>query len=342
MPGRPTIADVARAAGVSTATVDRVINKRRPVKQATAEAVLSASKQLNFHRTPLLAARMNDLLPEKRMGFVLQKASKPFYTRLAGAIREAATALPEVRGQAEVRFVEELAPEPIVETMRDLSKRVDSLAVVALDHPLVSDEIRRLKRGDVPVWALLSDLTSPDRAGFIGIDSRKAGRTAAWAFDKNCGPSGKIGTLIGSHRYIGHEDRDAGLRAYFRENRRSFDVLQAITYLDDEVGAYEGTRELVDRVPDLVGLHVIGGGSEGAIRALKAKGLAGKVALVCHELTKETRQGLIEGSAIMVLAAPVERIASAAVRLLAAPETGISTDFVAPVLPFEILISENI
>ncbi|MDE0114433.1 MAG: substrate-binding domain-containing protein [Albidovulum sp.] len=226
--------------------------------------------------------------------------------------------------------------------MRDLAERADSLAVVAVDHPLVSDEISRLRRQGLPVWALLSDLTSPDRAGFIGIDGRKAGRTAAWAFDKNCRSGGTIGTLIGSHRYLGHEDRDAGMRAYFREKQQRFRVLEAISYLDNEEGAYDGTLNLLDRVPDLAGLHVIGGGSEGAIRALKAKAVAGKVALVCHELNDETRKGLIEGSAIMVLATPVQRIASAAARLLAARDNGYSSSQVAPVLPFEIYISENV
>ena len=285
---------------------------------------------------------MNDLLPEKRLGFVLQKASKPFYVRLADSIHCAVKSLTEVRGKAEIRFVERLAPEPIAETMNELSKRVDSLAVVAVDHPLVSDEISRLKRKGVPVWALLSDLTSPDRAGYIGIDGRKAGRTAAWAFDKHCESGGTIGTLIGSHRYIGHEDRDAGIRAYFREKRRNFNLLEAITYLDNKEGAYEGTLKLLDRVPDLAGLHVIGGGGEGAIRALWAKGVVGNVALVCHELNEETRKGLIEGSAVMVLSTPVERIAAAAVRLLAAQDKGRPPYQVAPLLPFEIFISENV
>ncbi len=343
MPKRPTLADIARVAGVSTATVDRVINKRRPVKKTTEEAVLNASRRLNFGAASIPTNRMAEPLPERRLGFILQKALKPFYIRLSEAIRAAAESQRDVSCRAEILFVEELAPEPIVEKMKDLSRRVDSLAIVAVDHPLVSDEIWRLKQRGVPVWALLSDLSSPDKAGYIGIDGRKAGRTAAWAFDKHCSPGGTIGTLIGSQRYVGHEDRDTGLRAFFREKQRNFNVLEATSYLDSDDGAYKGTMELVARSPGLAGLHVIGGGCEGAIRALADKELIGKVALVCHELNSETRRGLIDGSTIMVLATPVERVAAAAVRLLAASEQGEEhAERFGPVLPFEILISENI
>ena len=49
MASRATIADVARQAGVSVATVDRVLNERRRVKPATAEAVRAAAEEIGFY-----------------------------------------------------------------------------------------------------------------------------------------------------------------------------------------------------------------------------------------------------------------------------------------------------
>ena len=43
-----TMADVAREAGVSTVTVDRVLNRRATVRAATEQKVLAAAKRLNF------------------------------------------------------------------------------------------------------------------------------------------------------------------------------------------------------------------------------------------------------------------------------------------------------
>ncbi|SDZ47366.1 LacI family transcriptional regulator, partial [Jannaschia faecimaris] len=44
MANRPTIADLARAAGVSTATVDRVLNGRLSVRAETARKVQDAAR----------------------------------------------------------------------------------------------------------------------------------------------------------------------------------------------------------------------------------------------------------------------------------------------------------
>ena len=344
MPKRPTIADVAKAAGVSTATVDRVLNNRRPVKRSTVEAVLNASRRLGFRRTHQIESRIEELRPGARLGFVLQKSSKSFYVELANEIRGATQSLLQSRGQVEIAFVEELAPEPIVRAMATLARVVDAMAVVSVDHPLIADEIRRLKDEGIPVWALLSDLTSHDRAGYIGIDCRKAGRTAGWTLSRFCPAGSKIGTLIGSHRYNGHEDRDAGLRAYVREAGLDLHVLQSVSYSDSIEGAHSSALDLVSRHPDLAGLHVIGGGAEGAIRALKESGLADKVACVCHDRTQGTRMALLDGSIVMVIAAPVERIARSAVSLLAStgPDTRPGDDGALPVIPFDILISENL
>ena len=44
MSSRPTLTAVAAAAGVSTATVDRVLNSRLPVREATALRVIEAAE----------------------------------------------------------------------------------------------------------------------------------------------------------------------------------------------------------------------------------------------------------------------------------------------------------
>ena len=59
------ISDVAQAAGVSLATVSRVLSNRGSVKPATREHVLQVVKELNYQ--PNALARQLDLpLPEAR------------------------------------------------------------------------------------------------------------------------------------------------------------------------------------------------------------------------------------------------------------------------------------
>ena len=47
-PGRARVVDIARAAGVSTATVDRVLNRRPGVRDATVQRVLKAAGALDY------------------------------------------------------------------------------------------------------------------------------------------------------------------------------------------------------------------------------------------------------------------------------------------------------
>ncbi|MFY8145905.1 MAG: LacI family DNA-binding transcriptional regulator, partial [Rhodobacter sp.] len=66
---RPTVNDIAREAGVSLATVDRVLNDRPGVRAKTAEAVQAAIRRIGYVRDVAAAnlARQRDY----RLAFVL-------------------------------------------------------------------------------------------------------------------------------------------------------------------------------------------------------------------------------------------------------------------------------
>ncbi len=66
----------------------------------------------------------------------------------------------------------------MAQAIHRLSDEVEVLGPVALDHPLIRHAVARAARG-VRVLTLLSDLSVPQRSGYIGLDNHKAGRTAA-------------------------------------------------------------------------------------------------------------------------------------------------------------------
>ena len=59
MANRPTLKDVAVAAGVGTATVDRVLNKRGNVREATARRILKAARLVGYHACDLFEQRFS-------------------------------------------------------------------------------------------------------------------------------------------------------------------------------------------------------------------------------------------------------------------------------------------
>lgn len=342
MSKRTTISDVARLAGVGVATVDRVLNGRAPVRGKTAQRVLAAAEELNYHAHGLMRRRIEEMAPVRKLGFILQKKGKWFYQSLAAEIEQAAKDLRSVRAAVEITFVESLSPTDLVEAMTDLSLRVDCLSMVAIDHPLIVAEVDRLAAAGFPVFALLSDLGTSNLSGYVGVNGRKAGRTAGWAMT-HCLPSdSELGILIGSHRYLGQEDRESGFRSYIRENAPMMRLKDSIVYLDDASVAYEAASELLGANPKLKGLYHCGGGVEGVVRALNESERAQDVFYICHEESPFAVQAMTQGGVNLILASPVQVIAQQLCQAMAERLVK-SQDAPARIhVPFRIVTPENI
>ena len=93
MSRRPTIADLAKEAGVSVATVDRVLNGRHPVREETARRVYEAASAIGYHAAALIHQRITADLPKMDFAFLLQKRASPSIRRLHGRYRRRPKAL---------------------------------------------------------------------------------------------------------------------------------------------------------------------------------------------------------------------------------------------------------
>ncbi|GLS19484.1 LacI family transcriptional regulator [Labrys miyagiensis] len=338
---RPTIQDVAREAGVSPATVDRVLNARLPVKPETAKRVAEAASALGYHAAGLIAQRLDRDVPLLRLGFLLLKGSR-FYRQLAQLITETAAAARDYRITVLIEHVGDTSPAHLAERMRALGERCQVLAVVSVDHPLIAVAVADLKERGVPVFALLSDFATDLRAGYVGIDNLKAGRTAGWLIARTARQTGKVGIMVGSHRFHGHELREMGLRSYFRENAPDFEVLDSRVNLEEPSIAYETTFGLLRRYPDLVGLYVAGGGMEGVITALREEGRKGLIA-ICPELTTDSHLALTEEVITYVIGTPLAQLPAELIRVMALACLVGSADVPSQsFLPFTLYLPENI
>jgi LacI family transcriptional regulator len=345
---RPTMADLARTAGVSFSTVDRVLNGRDAVRPETAQRVLEAAEQIGFYATSLLRQRLRTDVPERTLGFLLQQRSTAFYKILGDALTTATRASSAIRGRPIVEFMDDLTPGAVADRLERLGDKADAVAVVAADHPLVSRALDRLHAKGVPVIALVSDLTAETRTGYVGLDNRKVGRTAGWFVTGLADRPGKVAIFVGSHRYLCQETCEIGFRSYLRENAPAFELIEPITTLESEHYAYENTLDLLRRSPDLVGIYVAGGGAEGVLRALTENGACNRagnrIVTVCLDLTDHTRTGLIDGIVQAVISHPLELLADRAVDLMArhACRADERDQFSQVIVPFEIFTPESV
>lgn len=339
-PSRPTMTDVARQAGVGVATVDRVLNRRAPVRAETARRVLAAAESIGFHAATLLKQRVDDAGDERTLAFLLQKGAQHFYQTLGSALIQATRDTTAIRGKPIVQYLENLTPSHVAAALDDLAGKADALAVVAAEHPAVSAAVERASAQGIPVFTLLSDLTTPVRAGFMGIDHRKAGRSAAWAVSRLAGRPGNVAIFVGSHRYLGHELCEISFRSYIREHAPRFTVLEPLASFEDPQFAREATHDLLKRNPELAGIYVAGGGIEGVIDALREAKRDRRPIVVCNEIVPETRTALIEGVVDLVIATPIADLARCTIGAMVAALKGRPVRSM--ILPFQLFTSENL
>ena len=148
---RATIEDVASEAGVSVATVDRVLNGRAAVRPQTAERVEKAIRRLNY-QPDRLAARLARAR-EYRFCFVLPEGTNAFMIALGDAVREEALRMAREKVVIDLRHTDVFDADTLAATLDAIGTIYDGVAVVALDHPRVREAInaladRGVTRGD--------------------------------------------------------------------------------------------------------------------------------------------------------------------------------------------------
>ena len=319
---RPTIPDLAKAAGVSVSTVNRVLNQPESVRSPTQERVLAAAEQIGFYGLGTIEHAVKSTQTTHHLGVLLQRGSRAFYRNLGDAIASAADAYEGHKIELNVEFLEDLTPEKVAKHMISMGERCEALAIVAPQHPLVADAIDAVLDTGIPIVSLIGPLTAKGNISFVGLDNWKVGRSAAWAFDKMVREPGKIGVLVGSHRLRNQEMNESGFRSYFREHNANFSVLEPLPTYESAAVAREHVEKLLTDHPDLCGLFISGGGVTGAIAALRSTPKRDDFVAVGYELFDDTRAALIDGTLSMIISHPMERFARETVATLMKAKSG--------------------
>ena len=324
---RATVHDVARQAGVSLATVDRVLNGRPGVRPATAEKVDAAIREIGFQRDlgASLLARARDL----KLTFVLPGGTNEFMGNLADAISRRADGALLNRVHIETRRVPPLDAQALAQALDALDPRsCDCAIVVGSEAASVTSAVNNAVRRGIVVMTLVSDLPATQRRHFIGIDNHAAGRTAASLMGRFLPGGGKVAVIAGSLHLRDHSDRLTGFRAVLDGQFPGIDIIGPAEGHDErsETGAL--VEQLLARHSDLKGIYNLGAGNGGLVTALDAASRPGALRVICHELTEPTRRGLQSGVIDIVLDQNPDgeiREAIAVARTLALGNSGIVT-----------------
>jgi DNA-binding LacI/PurR family transcriptional regulator len=241
---RPTIYDVARLAGVSTATVSRALNGTGQIAPATRSTIEAAVEQLGYR--PNTIARSLVTKSTQTIAFLLPDITNPFYASLVRGIERYVLShdhtmlLCTTDGDAE-------REEQYLNLLR--AKQVDGALVDGLVLP--PERIARFVRDGFPIVCLDRDIDSSS-IPLVQVDNRLGGRLATehlLALGHR-----RIGHVTGSRMLRISDDRLAGYR----------DALAAAGVVDDpglvgdgsftEESGHDAALALLHASPDITAI----------------------------------------------------------------------------------------
>jgi LacI family transcriptional regulator len=312
-----TIQDVARRAGVSVATIDRVLNHRPGVRAQTVDRVESAIRELNY-QPDRIAARLARGR-EYRLWFVLPTPAGEFFQRITDEVEDAAKRMAAERVAIMVKRVDVFDSEALTQALDSFGDDVDGVAVVALDHPAVREAINGLIRRGISVVTLVSDVPGSKRSHYAGIDNSSAGRTAAGLMGRFLsGRQGKVGVFAGSLSLRDHIERQFGFEQVMTHEFPQFEILPVRESRDDVERTEALTAQLLREHREVIGIYNVGGGTRGIVAALEENPPEQDIVFIAHEVTEGSRRALIRGTIDAIINQDPGHEVRSAVRVLIA------------------------
>ncbi|MEY4751483.1 MAG: hypothetical protein RIQ60_3697 [Pseudomonadota bacterium] len=345
MASRPfLVKDIAQQAGLSTATVDRVLNGRPNVRAHTARRVAQAIDELQRQSQQLgMAGR-------KFMIDLVMETPARFAAVVRGALEAEMAALHPVVFRARCQLREVWTPAELVAALDHIGARGShGVLLKAADLPEVAAAVDRLVERGIPVVTVVTDLTGSRRLAYVGLDNHAAGATAAYLIGQWLGASSNAraagaaagdaaaGVLVSlsSVRFRGEEERVNA----FRQTLGRLCPGLALHDVSEGQGRHDQTanlvRERLSACPELAAVYSIGGANRAILGAFEQAGRpcrcfvghdldadnlallrAGRLSAVLHhDLRHDMRQACLQLVAAHGVAAPDALTRAAAARL---------------------------
>ncbi|MDG4648723.1 LacI family DNA-binding transcriptional regulator [Roseibacterium sp. SDUM158017] len=338
---KPTVHDIAKEAGVSLATVDRVLNSRPGVRDATIARVQGAVDRLGYVRDTTAAnlARQR----QYRFAYLLPEGPSQFASGLKAALKEANSEQITDRVMLRVLTVPANDPNRLVKAIRSLNPdHFDGIAMMVPETPQVRDAVGRLKEAGLAVVAVVSDLPNSQRDFFVGINNLAAGRTAASLLGRFTRMPGEVLVVTNSLRSRDSLERRLAFDDVISERFPHLTVLPTIESFDNHERLEQLVTASIARRPNLRAAYSMGAGNAAVLNAVRKSGRAGDITVLAHELTRATREGLLDHTLDAVITQNVGHLVRSSIRVLRTLCDGLPIYEAQERVRIEIVLKENL
>lgn len=312
-----TITTIARRAGVSPGTVDRVIHGRGRVKPETAARVRAVMEELDFQPNSLgrafYMARQNN-----KIGVLVAQREADFQSQVLEGV---AVGVDYARQHGIQVLTETADPDDeagyLAALERLLAEDIRGLALRGLPSRALASRLARLRADRLPVLVYNEDVDSSLRDCFVGQDDRQSGACAAYLMAQMCRGKGSVLIVGVTEQNRSSRERIAGFADSYRRLAPGADVRCVIYGGGNHELARGRVAEAIRTIPDLEGIFVSGAGLSGAAHAVEDARLAGRVKIVGYDVTGTNVAYLKRGTVQFLIDQDPREQGSSAVRLLA-------------------------
>ena len=251
-----TIKDIAKLAGVSKGTVDRVLHKRGKVSPASLEKVNEVLKVIDYE--PNLIARNLKNNKVYRISILLPDPEiDPYWLACVKGIQDAIQEFKAYNLSIVIFYFNPEKKKSFLKTSETvLELGTDAVLLTPLFHKETLEVIQKFEANDCIVNTFNNQVESSLVKSFVGQDLFRSGRVAAKLLDLVADP-GQIAIIHIDENYknaVHMQEKERGFRSYFEENESSAYILTKLKLKNPNVEL--NFNIFLNENPDLSGIFV--------------------------------------------------------------------------------------
>lgn len=257
MTSRATIKAIAKEAGVSIATVDRVIHNRGRVKAETEKKIRDICDRLQYESNNLAKALVF-AKNETHIAVIVADAQRNAFTRqVKCGFDQALAKLKDYNVHIKYYF---LYDDPVKETLQYLEKlehdRPDGIIIKPTDNEQILGRLLELKKAGVPIVTCTSEMPRLDPLCFIGQDHYREGRIAASMLCSMHKAGSELGIIINPPAVYAQQQRLDGFLSYLKEAGDPLKIVEILKVRNDSDVVFAESYAFLKKHPTLSALYL--------------------------------------------------------------------------------------